>query len=216
MERLLLYMAGFVACIAIGYAALEAGLFLQQGRHDEVQLAQQTSTTLTNINRTVLIVGGTTTNIEKMTRDWKDQSVAQVKAATEATTLLNDDLTQLGVLIQTANTSLVNQNVQLTALEKQGSDALVGADAKTDALFTQLQPAIDSISTNVPVTMKNVTSITTTSADTSEQFALTSHDFHAFVHRETAPVRGTWNILKSIFTSFAGPSAQVATAIGNR
>jgi len=41
----------------------------------------------------------------------------------------------------------------------------------------------------------------------------TSGDIAAFVHRETTPVRGTWNVIKSFLREFAGPSAQVATAI---
>ena len=40
----------------------------------------------------------------------------------------------------------------------------------------------------------------------------TSSDIHAFVHRETTPVRGTWNLIKNFLMEFAGPAAQVATA----
>jgi hypothetical protein len=37
-------------------------------------------------------------------------------------------------------------------------------------------------------------------------------DFAAFVHRETAPVRGTWNVVKG-FIGLGGPLGSIATAI---
>jgi hypothetical protein len=40
----------------------------------------------------------------------------------------------------------------------------------------------------------------------------TSGDVRTFVHRETTPVRGTWNEVKAFLAWIAGPLAQVATA----
>ena len=37
-------------------------------------------------------------------------------------------------------------------------------------------------------------------------------DVQTFIHRETTPVRGTWNVIKAFLQEFAGPAAQVATA----
>lgn len=41
----------------------------------------------------------------------------------------------------------------------------------------------------------------------------TTADFAAFVHRETTPIRGTWNVLRSTLEHLAAPAANVATAI---
>jgi hypothetical protein len=38
-------------------------------------------------------------------------------------------------------------------------------------------------------------------------------DIADFTHRELAPVKGTWNLIKHFLMEFAGPGAQVATAI---
>jgi ABC-type transporter Mla subunit MlaD len=47
----------------------------------------------------------------------------------------------------------------------------------------------------------------------SENFDGMTTDGRAFVHRELAPVTGTWNALKGFLREFAGPAAEVATAI---
>lgn len=40
----------------------------------------------------------------------------------------------------------------------------------------------------------------------------TTADIHKFVHRETTPARGTWNLIKS-FLGIAAPVAQIGTAL---
>jgi uncharacterized protein Yka (UPF0111/DUF47 family) len=206
--------------LAVAALAVEGSLLLRQTRKDEVQIAQQTSQTLSNVDRTVIIVGGAATNIEKETREFKDQSVQQAKAATEATQLLNDDLKSFGTLISTANTTLQTQSASLTNLENQSTQTLTNTDKHIDDVFTQLQPALQALSTQTPIIAQNVADISsnanTTSenlADTSLQVKLTATDFQQFVHRETTPVRGTWNLMKGMLEHFAGPAASVATAV---
>lgn len=59
----------------------------------------------------------------------------------------------------------------------------------------------------------NVQAATAQLNATSENISAATQDIAAFVHRETTPVRGTWNVIKAFLREFAGPAAQVTTAI---
>lgn len=60
--------------------------------------------------------------------------------------------------------------------------------------------------------LRNTAEITAHAAATSAHLEAASADIAQFVHRETTPVRGTWNVIKAFLREFAGPAAQVATA----
>ena len=61
--------------------------------------------------------------------------------------------------------------------------------------------------------MHDLTGMLASGEQTTANLADTTKDIKDYVHRETAPVRGTWNVLKSFLREFAGPAAQVATAV---
>ena len=111
-------------------------------------------------------------------------------------------------------------DAELAGLERQAADSL----AALQNTVTQIQPTLASaaetsaslakISAN-PSIAESLKHIDGTSAQlelTSQHIEGAAKDIQAFVHRETSPVRGAWNTIKSFLVTFAGPAAQVATA----
>jgi len=104
-----------------------------------------------------------------------------------------------------------------TALETNASRDLTDTTIKIDGTIDDLRPIIDN---GIKVTAAAAASMsdpaiheTLAHVDgVSGNLDATSADIRAFVHRETTPVRGTWNVIKAFLAEFAGPAAQVATA----
>lgn len=104
-----------------------------------------------------------------------------------------------------------------TALETNAARDLTDTTIKIDDTIDALRPMIDGgiRATTAAAAALSDPSIHETEAHldgVAGNLDATSGDVRAFVHRETAPVRGTWNIIKSFLAEFAGPLAQVATA----
>lgn len=76
-----------------------------------------------------------------------------------------------------------------------------------DALTKRVaDPQYDAILADAAASMHNLTGMTADGKHIGDDTA-------AFVHRELAPVRGTWNVLKSFLFEIAGPAASVASVI---
>lgn len=96
--------------------------------------------------------------------------------------------------IRSLDSSLVL--VQRNLAQLQQAEGELTADAR-DA-----QPALAGLRT-----------VEDNSAQATANLAATTADIRAFVHRETAPVRGTWHVIKDFLFSVAGPAASVATSL---
>ncbi len=205
-------------CCALGYAGIEIGNLARGARIDGAAINAEVSelhktnlllndpqngipALLADGHRTEEIAGGAITNIEKESNGWKKESDSQSQQATLAITSLNSDLGRLGELISTTNSLVQSQSSSLTNLETQ-----IGSSSQTSfADLNQQLELVGPILQSTQQTSENI-SETTASMDAS------AHDVQSFIHRETAPARGTWNVIKSFLISFAGPMAQVATA----
>jgi len=80
-----------------------------------------------------------------------------------------------------------------------------GIRATTAAASAMSDPAIHATLDHMDASAGNLEGM---SADGKRMTA----DAAAFVHRELAPVRGTWHAIKAFLFEIAGPAAQVATA----
>jgi hypothetical protein len=105
-----------------------------------------------------------------------------------------------------------------TALQASAMKNLADTTAEIDATIAALRPAIDNSVTATAAAAKNLNDLaiheTLAHVDgASANVDAATADISAFVHRETTPVRGTWNVLKKFLQEFAGPAAQVATAV---
>ena len=153
---------------------------------------------LADAHRTVIITGAAVRNIELGTRTWQKKQNAMADQAIEAEESLNAALRSLGTTADALSTLSQAQNQRLSALEEQLSTSV-----------TMTQPAIGSLTS----ALSNASRASANIADTTASMDASAHDVQAFIHRETTPVRGTWNVIKSFLREFAGPSASVATAI---
>jgi hypothetical protein len=113
---------------------------------------------------------------------------------------VNGDSTHPGILSKAAD-SVDNLN----ALEVQ-----LQAPARDLTASLEMLPPIMA---DLQKTGDQTVIISQNTADSSHEIDLTLHDVQAFAHRELSPIRGTWNVLKGILMEFAGPAAEVATAI---
>lgn len=86
------------------------------------------------------------------------------------------------------------------------------ARASAAAASTMADPAIHETIVHLDETSAHAAETAEQTAQTVAHLNATASDVQAFVHRETTPVRGTWNVIKAFLREFAGPAAQVATA----
>lgn len=106
-----------------------------------------------------------------------------------ANAVLSDVGRRSGVVLDSANLSVHG----LVSLE----------DALTKCIA---DPRYDAILADAAESMHNLTGMTADGKHIGDDTA-------AFVHRELAPAKGTWNIIKSILFPTVGTAASVATAI---
>jgi type VI protein secretion system component VasK len=206
----------FIALVAFTVTCADVSYSVTQIQRSLPATQKQLTQLLTDADRTTIIVAGTMTNLEKETRQWKDQSLAQSQSATAAASQLNSDLQVLGTLLATANSTLMKQDASLTNLEQQAGESI----AATRPILSDLTATSDAFAKEVPPILQNVNDSTAQTvlvsqnvSDTTKSMDASAHDIQAFIHRETSPVTGTWNVIKGFLREFAGPAAQVATAI---
>lgn len=112
----------------------------------------------------------------------------------------NLSVIRVGAAAQSLQGIAPTTQAAIAQLAQDSHDSLAQSQALLKAGTDDLQdPAI-----------KKATQATEESA---ENVDATTRDFAAWVHRETAPVRGTWNVLKEILFEIAGPAASVASAV---
>lgn len=130
---------------------------------------------------------------------------------------------------QTLNDAL---GPQLVSALHAAADATTGTASDLHETVTALQPTLKNLADasagaaramndpSITASLANVQETSAATAATAAQLQqIAEHldgaaaDVQAFVHRETTPARGTWNVIKTFLMEFAGPGAQVATAV---
>ena len=226
--RGLWFAAGMIAVLALVLLCL----FLW---HLDVD-AREIKPTITDLRRTIVIVSGSATNLEKTLALERQAASAQIASAQQATAQLavagaaanrliahtDASLNANSGVLPTLAATIQQQQERVSALEiaaqtnvndlddaeKQITPAIANFNRASSALADGLPPIL----ANVRDTTAQTIAIGQNTADTTHQLDLTAQDIRAFVHRETTPVRGTWNVIKGFLAEFAGPAAQVATA----
>jgi hypothetical protein len=127
----------------IGFILLVA-YFTIHGARKVKALGDEASSTLSNLNRTIVIASGAFTNIEKGGRAWKENSDAQAKVTTDALRSLSASAKSLDGLISSTDRSL---NLSLLpslsrAIDDQ-NEALKKSEANIDAVVTVATATIE-------------------------------------------------------------------------
>lgn len=193
--------------------------------------------TITDARRTVLVLGGASTDLEKTLKIERDAATQQIATANQAAASLAAAGVAVNALLGRTDASLNDpKSGVLPQLSAAIAQANAGAGRLTaqaqinladlDAAEKQILPGIENfnrasleLAQQMPPILGNVQQITGSTVETAQHVDQTSdyvelsmHDVQQFIHRETTPVRGTWNVLKGFLMEFAGPAAQVATA----
>jgi len=217
--KILHAIAAVLLCVLLGMGSL----VLLDVHRTVPATAAKINLDLDEIHRATLEIGLTAENLRKASAAWQSASQTQAAATSTAAAQLNanlaelhDTLAELHVTIARTDSSLngpggvllqlAGAGEQLTADEKLLEPVLANASAAAaNAARLSADPAIAGILANL-----NATSSST--AGTAANIDATTGDIRAFVHRETAPVKGTWNVIKSFLMEFAGPVAEIFTA----
>jgi ABC-type transporter Mla subunit MlaD len=209
------------ACLILVTAVLvfllgEGGLLLREVR---LKTVPQITQAATDADRSAIIVGATVTNIEKGTRQWQTEQTNLTIQAEAGLAALNSDLGQVGKLASTATLAISTQSNSLISLEDKATASMNNLDTSLQAPMRnfadaslQLSLASKTFAQGLSVTIPNLEQTAQASAGTADNVEATTKDVKDFVHRETAPVRGTWNVIKQFLFEIAGPAASVATA----
>jgi ABC-type transporter Mla subunit MlaD len=153
---------------------------------------------------------------------WNKTSLETYKTmAALRLTIVRTDESLNNVLLPKLATSLD----ATAALEGTAARDLSDVTGKVDSTIDALRPEIDASIGATQAASAAMETASKTMADPAIHETLahvdgvagnldaTSGDIRAFVHRETTPVRGTWNMIKVFLRDFAGPAAQVATSV---
>ncbi len=189
----------------------EGALFVRDARRDLDANNKELTATILDAHRTVLVAGGAITNIEKGTRQFQTQQIALASSSQKALNTLDADLSSLGSLLSTGSSLLSSQQQSLNQLESEASQSIKSTTEQAASLVPAARETLTTLNTQLadPAIHDTLVHVDGTSAE----MEATAHDVHNFVHRETAPVRGTWNVIRGFLESFAGPAAEVAVAI---
>jgi ABC-type transporter Mla subunit MlaD len=212
--------------VAIAAIAL-AGLVLYDTHRALRDTAGQARYTLDNVNRLVRETAQTSANLRHATAEWETSSKQQAAyftaAAAKTGAVLDAAQSAIASIERSSaqiNAAIINQDANLQAIERQATAAIATLEKTAAGLEPVIADLAKTAGNTATVTADPSIAETLRHVDgTAGQFELTSQhiegatkDIQAFVHRETSPVRGTWNMIRSFLATFAGPAAQVATA----
>jgi hypothetical protein len=191
-------VAAFCCLCALTFLAVELARAVYSVNKEIPGYERQVSGLLTDADRTTIIIAGTATNIEKSTRQWKDQSLSQSQAATRATILLNTDLGQLGTLLATANSTLLKQDASLSALEAQAGQSIADTQA-------QLQPSLLSLSQATTTLAKESGPILQSINDSSAQLVLSSQHIASGTNHIDATTKDVQDVADAFRNDYLKP-----------
>jgi hypothetical protein len=221
--RLQHYLLAALTAAAI-FVAVEAAFLLRDSRKailfvesDEHTEALKLDAVLTDVSRTVQILSGTATHLEKASRSWQTKQEAVATQGISAEVQLTSDLHDLGTLESSLNSMIVQQSAWLHGSEESASMLMSDTIQPTlvDIQRTAANSAASSqtLSSGLLQTMPQIESTAENTAKTTAHIEGTTKDVQDFAHRELAPVKGTWNAIKAFLFEIAGPAASVATSL---
>jgi hypothetical protein len=146
---------------------------------------------------------------ERNAFDAQNVYFTKLSAQTDATFgEINDNiLPHVDSVLDISASSISGIGSSASDLIRSGSVSVGKIDPLLEALTARVNdPQYDAILQHADVSMANLETM-------SVNGARATTDIADFTHRELAPVKGTWNLIKHFLMEFAGPSAQVATAI---
>ena len=198
--------------------------------------AKQLNKDLVAAQGTIVALHGAAKNLENTLVLERQAATAQIATANQAAASLAQASAAVNTLIAHTDAQLngaagvlpalrdtiQHQDEGFSALERQAGANLADLDTAEKSIFPalanfnqaslELAQQLPPILSDVKSTTGSTVVIAANTADTSHELDLSAQDFHAWVHRELAPVRGTWNLIKGSLMEFLGPAAQVATA----
>jgi hypothetical protein len=215
-----------VMAMAGAFALGEAGVFFKEAREQVEPIARDADIALQNaqdaIARATAAEDKLSAAADQQAAYWNKTSLETYKTmAALRITIVRTDQSVNDVLVPRVSASLDAS----TALERTATESVADTTARLDATIDALRPAIANLvqtSAGASAAMKAAgkdlsdPTIHETLAHVdgvAGNADAASRDIAAFVHRETTPARGTWNVIKSFLREFAGPAAQVATAV---
>lgn len=233
IPRIVVILAVIAVTIAVVFALFELGLLARDARRTIPLIENSASHSLGQIDITLTAVNsamGDVHSIELETQRTEAEMAGllnqtrhgmltqrqEIELVAKASAVLDDSdatirkvnnefLPRINAVLESSNTLVVDGDSavgsvslavhQLTA-DGHSSLAVLSDEAN------ELRPSIEGFN-----------QIVHSGTGIAGNLDATTSDIKAFVHRETTPVRGTWNVIKSFLREFAGPAAQVATAV---
>lgn len=221
-------------CLGIVTAAavvllFEGAMFLRAARLDLAPIADTLKKTNALIDQTataeknaIATAGQYSDQLARQSADWQKSQLQVYKSITDFKEILVRTDRSLNDVLVPRLAATLDASVTLQNSAAQNITATTG---RIDSTIDALRPAIDN-SINATAAAANamadpaIHESLTHAAGASANFEGMSADGKkitgdtaAFIHRETAPVTGTWNLIKKFLFEIAGPAAAVATAV---
>lgn len=215
-----LFAAALLALGSIAWCGIEAARTMRALYRAIPQMTGDVDATRTDVHALMLPTQKAEADIAALALSGA-QVAAKERNAFDAQQRYYADLaTRTDALLDSANKTLNEVHDGIIPAARDNLDAIHSAVVRGDdgisALGKRSEATLDSLNADATALRPAIDSfaqITANGARTSANLDATSADVRAFIHRETTPVRGTWNVIKSFLRDFAGPAAQVGTAV---
>jgi ABC-type transporter Mla subunit MlaD len=186
--------------------------------------AGQARYTLDNVNRLVREAAQTSANLRHATAEWETSSKQQAAYFTAAALKTGAVLDSAQSAIASIERSADTLNLELSDIGTRSAASMAEIASSVEQTQKDLAPVLAnaaaatanvakaSADPSIAESLKHLDGTAGQLELTSQHIEGATKDIQAFVHRETSPVRGTWNLIRSFIATLAGPLAQVATA----
>lgn len=219
MASIALKVAAAVLMVALTFLVADVGSLARQISRDEPQVAKNINDTLAGVRTTMAAIQGIETDTNRT-----EQEIAGLVSATRHSVLTKEQVQELvahgDALMANADFALAQIGAaaaSVRGLSPAAQDAIkqFAEDAHDTMAGSQqmIKAATDDLSApEIKQTLGSLAETSAGAAQTTKNVQATTQDIRDYVHRETTPIRGTWNMVKSFLLGIAGPLAQVAAA----
>jgi hypothetical protein len=208
-----------IVTIAAAFVMIEGGLLFRDARLQIAAIALDADIAIQNAQGTFARASAAEDKLSNAADEqaayWQKTQLQVYKLITDTKEIMvRTDRSLNDILVPKISASLDAS----TALQVSAMRNLTDTTARVDDTIDAFRPIIDNgiRATSAAATAMSDPAIHETLGHVdgaAGNLDATTSDIHAFVHRETTPVRGTWNVIKTFLRDFAGPAAQVATSV---
>jgi hypothetical protein len=184
--------------LAALFVLIEAGILVRRAQMAIPAIVADVHNTATDYQRVAQVTVGVEAPLRAMLKANKESSDQVARNSVAATKQLTADLVDLGATIQTANTAIGHIDKAVADTAQSVTADISDTNQELKPILADLATSSEALAKQTPVILGQLTITTQNVAGITDDTHHATTDLAAYVHRNTAPVRGTYNLIKSL------------------